>query len=280
MTINEIIESGMLELYAIDALEPSEKEMVSKALDSSKKLRRELKEIELALKVVAKARGIAPSSNLKKNILAALASRGTETVNGAEGNNDNQAPEQVSQIKSTTLEKTPKAQKKSLNFMYPFLLALAGILGLGIFGLNKSSELEKLRVRSEKDKITCDSIATDAEEKSRLLDIITERATTMLPVDPTDKYPNTSFFIHNNPVTKKNLIQLKEMPNLASDQSYQLWSLKDGADPIPLNVFDNSTDLIEVDFIEGTNAYAVTIEKKEGAAAPDLNNLIGVVPTS
>ena len=89
-------------------------------------------------------------------------------------------------------------------------------------------------------------------------------------------YPTASLLIHNNNSSKKNYLQLSALPALSDNQSFQLWSLKADQDPIPLDVFDGTGDrIIEVQHINGTETYAITIEPKGGSKIPTLENLIG-----
>ena len=67
------------------------------------------------------------------------------------------------------------------------------------------------------------------------------------------------------------------LPDIASDQAFQLWSLKDGADPMPLDVFADKNKIIEVAFVDNTATYAITIEPKSGSKSPTLEKLIGTI---
>jgi len=77
--------------------------------------------------------------------------------------------------------------------------------------------------------------------------------------------------------TKKNFIELKKMPSITSQQSYQLWSLKADVAPIPLTVFQGDENIFEVAFEEGTGTYAITIEPLGGKESPSLENLVGTI---
>ena len=57
-----------------------------------------------------------------------------------------------------------------------------------------------------------------------------------------------------------------------------MWSIKANQAPAPLNIFDIPEDgLVEVQFVEGTEVYAITIEPEGGRDTPTLENLIGTV---
>ena len=71
---------------------------------------------------------------------------------------------------------------------------------------------------------------------------------------------------------------MRNLPDIVSDQTYELWSIKPNQPPIPLNVFDKPVNgLIEVAYVDDTSVYAITIEPKGGKNTPTMENLIGTV---
>ena len=103
-------------------------------------------------------------------------------------------------------------------------------------------------------------------------------ANRILNMTPTSGYPETQLLFHINTVDRQNFIQVQNLPGIAANQAFQLWSLKPGVDPIPLTVFKQGDDfIIPVDFEEGTGTYAITIEAEGGAQVPTLERLIGTV---
>jgi len=58
---------------------------------------------------------------------------------------------------------------------------------------------------------------------------------------PTAGYAGLAVYLHHNTVNKKNFLQLVNLPEITADQTFQLWSLKDGAAPMPLNIFADKT---------------------------------------
>ena len=100
----------------------------------------------------------------------------------------------------------------------------------------------------------------------------------IIPFQATPGFASTDLYLHYNAVTKRNFIQVRNLPSLAANQSFQLWSLKPDQAPAPHTVFEiPSNGLIEVAFEAGTDTYAITIEPKGGRETPTLENLIGTV---
>ena len=72
MDRNEILNSGLLELYVLGSLEGSELVLVNEALSKDPLLAHELAQIEQALYLYAQAHAIAPSSNVKPMLMAKI----------------------------------------------------------------------------------------------------------------------------------------------------------------------------------------------------------------
>ncbi len=100
----------------------------------------------------------------------------------------------------------------------------------------------------------------------------------ILPFTATPGFASTDLYLHTNKATRRNFIQVRSLPALADNQSFELWAIKPNQAPIPLNVFSQPDNgLIEVTYVDGTEVYAITIEPKGGTASPTMANLIGTV---
>jgi hypothetical protein len=81
--------------------------------------------------------------------------------------------------------------------------------------------------------------------------------------------------VYWNPSTKKLLLVDAHLPELSSQQQYQLWALYDGK-PIDAGVFDTKDINVASSFqkdIPNAQAFAVTVEPRGGSASPTLSNL-------
>ena len=81
--------------------------------------------------------------------------------------------------------------------------------------------------------------------------------------------------VYWNPATKKLLLVDAHLPELSSQQQYQLWALYDGK-PIDAGVFDTKDIQVSSSFqkdIPNAQAFAVTVEPRGGSASPTPSNL-------
>src|SRR3982751_54391 len=72
MTLQEIKESGLLELYVYGTLEPEERNLVMDALEKFPLLKQDLEEIEMALSLYAHSHAIQPHGAVKPLLLATI----------------------------------------------------------------------------------------------------------------------------------------------------------------------------------------------------------------
>lgn len=259
MTLKEIRESGLLELYLIGSLDGSERSVVEKALVDYPELSEDLERIGGTLQGYAAAHSVEPSAQLKTRLM-----------------------DQISETKSTTSAETSGTRKGSsanLSQLWPGLAALLAIV-CGVLGYllnqakNESNQIQTIHNNLEQ---TCDSLRQRNEIQFATLENLTNPNNLVIPVTPTEKYSSTDLYFHHNEVNRKNYVQIRNLPEIDnSTQSFQLWSLKGSDPPIPLDVFQSDgSNLIEVAFVDATNVYAITIEPRGGSQSPTLDDLIG-----
>lgn len=252
MGITEIRESGLLELYVIGGATTDEIKIVEQALIDYPQLKEDLYEIGGALEVYAKVHQVEPSEGVKEKIL-----------------------KQVSSSRPIT-DKSSIVSVGIPSWITYVLAALAGLMFLLYFSTN--SKHISLQTEFEKLQIDCDSIQQASEAQYAVLEQLQSPNNEILAFSATEKFEQTELSLIYNAADKQNFIQVKNIPSISNQESYQLWSLKPGVDPIPLTVFQGDEGLfIPVSFEDGTATYAITIENLGGAQSPNLDNLIGTV---
>lgn len=256
MDIAEIRSSGLLELYVIDQLSPAEKAEVEGYLTSYPELREDLKEIERSLEFVAMSAARTAPPGLKSKILDEIKN------NPSTGN-------------------TGSGTSGAGSFgMWGMIAAAvgAGLLVVSFFLVQKNNTVYQLQQILIAQRDSCDQSTQALNYQLDLLRQLTYPENKILPFQATPGYASTDLYLHYNVVTKRSFIQVRNLPALAANQSFQLWSLKPNQAPSPLTVFEiPSNGLIEVAFEAGTDTYAITIEPKGGRETPTLENLIGTV---
>ncbi len=259
MTPQEIINSGLLELYVLGQLEGEELQTVESAIESDATVRSELREIEEAMGKFAAIHALPADQSIL-----------------------NRALEQINQLDKPSTE-TPKPSdsdsQASVKSMWSWLGPVSAIAA-GLAMIIAYIQFDKVNVLTDE----IDAIIADCEETKNQLNnqetlyaALSDENNRPVLIEPTPKYPDTRLIIHHNEVNGENYLQISNLPTLSDGLAFQLWSLKGTDAPIPLTVFsEDGQVVIPIDYVANTDAYAITIEPAGGSQAPNLDELIGV----
>ena len=263
MDVKQFRESGLLEIYLIGGCTEEQIAIVEKALDDYPELQEDINEISSALFTYASIQKKAPSAGLKDKILK-------------EANPDRAIKESTNGSKSDAKvdPENPSPTRSGLSPL-TWLLGLVSLASLA-FALFQNSNHNREAAEWRQERILCDSIQQSQQLEFALLEDLRDADNQFINIAPTENNQNIALTLVINETNKKNYLKVSNLPNLSSDQSYQLWSLKPEQDPIPLTVFQGDEGVyIPVDFEENTPTYAVTIEPRGGSESPTLSNLLG-----
>lgn len=266
MTVNDIRKSGLLEYYVLGLLSEAQLREVEGYLVEFPELQKDLLEIQGSMQIFAQKQGVAPARSLKSDIIKNIRNVGSKEPVESKMQND---------IKGSS--KSPKS-KSNLGNVLSVVFALA-TLAAAYFAYSKYDENKNLESSYAVLQKECDEKEAELLEKIEIFDALNNPKNRILSMTPTEAYQETDLIFHTNIENKKNYIQIRNLPEIADNQAFQLWSLKGGdSAPIPLTVFkDGDNYIVEVDFENGTGTYAITIEKEGGVESPTLSRLIGTV---
>lgn len=236
----------------MDMLSPAEKAEVEAYVASYPELKTELLEIERSLEVFAKTAAVQPPPGVKERVLQSI--RSTAKVDVSE-------------------------RPRSFG-MWPAIAALfgAGLLVLGYLFYQKDEEVKNLQGELSAVRDTCQTTNNNLTQQLDILRQLTLPHNKILSFQPTPGFASTDLYLHTNKESRKNFIQVRNLPDIAANQTFQLWSIRPNQPPAPLNTFSvPDSGLVEVTYVDGTEVYAITIEPTGGRDTPTLENLIGTV---
>ena len=240
----------------MDQLSPAEKAQVEGYLIAYPQLRDDLREIERSLEFLARSTSRPAPPGLKDKILNEISNVTPRKTKGPSSNG-------ISLLATRTILA---------------LLLTLGILLTAFFYWQKSKQVTHLEHILIAQRDSCQQNQQQLTTQLQLLQQLTFPDNKILPFQATPGFASTDLYLHHNAASKRNFIQVRELPAITANQSYQLWSLKPDLAPIPLDVFEMPENgLLEVRYEEGTQTYAITIEPKGGRNTPTLENLIGTV---
>lgn len=256
MNIKEYISSGILELYVLGQLSPEEEREVEALQEQHEEIRREIYEISLGMEKYAQLSGITPPANAESRLFDHLPEKMLKTQNTGKENKTN----------------TGSGGWK----LFSVLFGITSILGFILY-FQQKTDYKIIQKKLEQQQKVCDSIADRQEIQYALLNQINNPGNKIIHLTPTPSFEGVVVYLHHNTTNKKNFLQLVNLPDITQDQAYQLWSLKEGQAPQPLDVFKDKNTIIPVNFVDNTATYAITIEAKGGSLVPTLDQLIGTM---
>ncbi len=251
LSLNEILNSGLLELYVLGQLNDADTKLIEEARSKFPELEHEIFAIETALYRYDNIHQVEPSKNVLPTILAG--------------------------IKSESAPTEKQTVRGNSSWIAATLILGLGLLSSLFFNYNQSKSIHQNNDLHTQQIKKCEEEKKIAQDDQLMMASMLDLNARKIIASPTDKYPETSLVIYSNEEQKKNYLQIDKLPPLADNQSYQLWSLKGDNAPVPLDVFETPDGkFLELQFVDDTNAYAITIEPKGGKDTPTLENLIGV----
>lgn len=268
MNLQEYIESGVLELYAMGALPPEEADRVARDVAAYPELHAELREISAVLESIAPFGGAGgPSSALRGRVLDAidttdLTREGKDTI--AEAPTERREA-QVIPMEAPGVGTAPQRS---------WLLA-ASFIGLMLCGAaafwfwTRTENLEDRLATVQEDQ---KQIAGSLQQAHEELQAFRDHDNRVVRMNSTGDAPSMAV-VYWNPDQQTVWIDAATMPPLPEGKQYQLWAIADG-DPVDAGVFDGQrAGLQKLKNVSAAKVFAVTVEKKGGSPSPTLETM-------
>lgn len=255
MDTNEIMESGLLELYVLDLATEKEKQQVEEWRVKDSKINDEIADIEKAVSAYVKQFEKTPPAELKDKILVELGL-------------DKKAIPYRRNMKVTWTKYA----------MVASVALLAGSVVLNMFFYNKwqSTKNQVAQLESEKQGILAEADLQKATLESQAGDLSILKRPNLKVVSLNSVNANGDEKVTVYWDTEENVVfvNVNSLPELPSDKQYQLWALADGK-PIDAGVMEIGIDnLQKLKNIDNAQAFAITIEKRGGAESPTLDQMV------
>jgi anti-sigma-K factor RskA len=254
VNIKEYILSGIVESYVLGLASEQERIEFEQLCMQYPELVEARTNFELLLEKRAMENAVTPPASVKETTLSAI----QQTVSASNTS------------KIITME--PSTTRKSSGMRWVAAASIILALAAGYFSFdiyNKNKQLEEERLALEKSKKEVESKLNSADS---ILNGMAGPVTLVTMKSMTPAAPSANIYWDS---TSSNVfLVVKNMPKLASDKQYQLWSLLDGK-PTSIGLFDGDQEkiLFRMDNAKKANAFAITIEKRGNTGGPDLKQL-------
>lgn len=246
--IKIFLDSDLLEKYLLGTTNQQESLQVERYIAMYPEVRNTYNELQDNLETFAKMHAIKTPEGLKNKILA--------------------------RIKSENV-----ARKKF--FRYAMAASFAAIMFAGasyfLYNQNQSLQEENVIVNNKIETLKED-MRLELEDVRNQFIVLNNPQTRRYNVKGNTKAKELKAIAYINPVKKLSYINVKKLPNLPKDQSFQMWAEVNG-EMINLGIIDNTMDqekLMALPYADKAVSY-ITIEQKGGNNTPTVENIVAKI---
>jgi len=267
--IKAYIESGILELYVLGDISPSEKLQVEEMASKHPAVKAELNEIERSMESFAAENAIEPAEHLRDRIMNSLVTNLSD---------DSNFPTKKEAVKDNVVAFTA-APKQNNFFKYAFAACLALLIASIVVIITLSGQLNDANSQLVAANLQKQQYANTVSMKDNELGVYRDTSFKVVKLKGTPKHSTLSMLVAFSPAKKKVIIDLADldMPKNDKDHQYQLWALV-GGKPVDLGVFDktssDSVEMKEMKSLALAQAFAVTLEPRGGSVNPTMDQMM------
>lgn len=268
MEINDIISSGLLELYVLGKTTEQETEQVLTWKALHPEVAEELLAIEDSLEQLDFAKAVTPSMDTKKHLFASL-----NETNKA----DNTRVEQA--IVTPIINAITPVKSINNNYKYAAAASVALLIGSLLFNMSTYSKYNKAseELAAAEKKIINNN--EDVASLQKQLEVPLNNAAQSVVLKSTPNAPANSnasakiFWIKN---TNEVYVEPNSLPAVPKGFQYQLWAIVDGK-PVDggMIIYDKSKkyNIQKMKSFGKAQAFAITLEKEGGSPTPTMEKL-------
>ena len=258
--IQEIIESGKLELYVLNVLPSEDVALIESYFNVYPQIRHEIEEIQATLQLYAKAHYVTPNALLKSKIMDSM--------------DKNNIPPDTKP--NNTLEKVLSPKRNPLSILAHILpwVAAAALAGASFFYFNKNQESIKALEECKKATQQMDKHQKVIIALQQKIDVITSPTTKSIELKGLESSPKAKVTIYWNSMREATYLVINNLPTPEPNKQYQLWAIVDKK-PVDAGVFKHDlADVQTMKAFEKAEAFAVTLEPLGGSESPTLDKMI------
>lgn len=250
MKAEEYIATGILESYVLGELSPEERKEVERMAIQHPEIGVELSQLQQAMEGYVLSESVLPRSEVKTKLFASLEGK------------------QAQQGKVVALHSRPW---KLATGLAAGLALLAS--GLAIYlGMQWGEAKDRITQLENEQTVLAHNYQTSQKDllnSQSQLSLLQDTSVQRVSLKAQALDPSASALVYWNKATQEVYLDLKQLPQTAENQQYQLWALVDGK-PVDAGVFDVRSGLQKMKNMAQAQAFAITLEKKGGSPTPTL----------
>jgi hypothetical protein len=267
--IKAYIESGILELYVLGDVTPSEKLQVEEMASKHPVIKAELDEIERSMELFAAENAVEPPAQLRDRVLNSLLTNFSD---------DNNFPSKHPQPVKDNVIAMP-APKATSFYKYAFAACLALLIASVVTLFSVYNKLQDANTQLIALNSTNQKFSKTVNFMDRQLNVYRDTSFKVIKLKGTANLPSGLVVVAFSPSKKKVVIDMADLDMPVNDKAhqYQLWAIV-GKKPVSLGVFDktdaDSTVMKEMKSVDLTHTFAVTREPRGGSVNPTMSEMM------
>jgi anti-sigma-K factor RskA len=283
--IQEYIESGILEQYALGELSPAEQAAVEAEAARHPEVREELQQVQAAFGFYAEAHAITPPAGMRErvlgNVMAQIAAPAPNASLRADVNAAVAAPAKPVADEAVVRPMQPVAEAPSRS-LWAMAASVALLLSLGANALlysrwkDASSDLVALQNEQSRFAATSQVVERQLGDLRQENQVLRNDEFRAVALAGTKTAPTAHARVLFNPATHKVYVDVRSLPALPAGKQYQLWALDKGK-PIDAGVLTAATatgqGLQPMKDIASAQTFAMTVEPEGGSVNPTLSTM-------
>ncbi len=269
MNKEDIISSGLLELYACGLTSPEEGRQVEDWIKQYPEIKQELDAIEASLETYAQANAIEPSSSVKDKIFSQIAK-------DTQKDNDNNVPLTNFAMAQARVYRIPAFFKLMAAAMF---ILLIGSVVLNYSYYNKyqtandqyRSAANELQVAQEKNKENQQANVAMKDDIS----VMSDKNSLPVVLKGTPHAPDALAKIYWMKNTGEVYVDPTNLPSVPEGKQYQLWAIVDGK-PVDAGMISTEKGIYHIQKMKSfgsAQAFAITLEKAGGSPTPTMDQM-------
>lgn len=260
METKELIESGTLELYVLQALPPEEQRQIEALRANNAEVNEEIARIETTLQQLATTQSRKPAPYLKTKIAEQLEF-------GIELDLD------MENIKSIII-RMPGIYKYATAAAVLLMLSLGGT---ALYFQSKYSSMHRMNNDLAKENADLmnqvSNLATQNKAIQDVLAVVSDEKNANIVMKGLPLSPTATATVYWNKENGIAYVNCAGLPPVASNEQYQLWAIIDGK-PVDMGVIEKTETFLKMKDVKNAAAFAITIEPQGGSVNPTLEKMV------
>jgi anti-sigma-K factor RskA len=269
MKFKEIIESGLIELYAMNALSAAEVAQVEAWATEFPEVRAEIEEARATLELYAQAHAMEPPADMKAKIMANFEADFGDKSNVKKTENPAENPEKG------PLSITHEKVDTGINFgkILPWAIAALSLF-VAITGFwkakNTASQLSDCQIESSQ-LVKKQEVIVDLQGK---INVFKNPNTKPVHLIGQAISKESEVIVYWNGKEKATLLTILNLPKPPKGKQYQLWAIAGKNSPVDAGVIDYDLTAVQpMKSFDKVDTFAITLENEGGSATPTLEQM-------